>query len=92
MQTFHKFVALPGSASRRNDGTPLKVVTVPYSIQISHSSPLTGSFKCQTVLIKGMSTLLCLKRILEKFNKSVIFGKNTFFSIFVSFKTFSFAL
>ena len=52
----------------------IEVVTVAYHIQFCHSSPLTGSFNCKTVLIIEMSLLLCLKCTFGKFQKSVIFG------------------
>ena len=52
----------------------IEVPTVAYSTQFCHSSTLTGSFNCQTVLIIEMPVLLCLKCVLGKFQKSVIFG------------------
>ena len=52
----------------------IEVPTVAYPTQLCHSSPLTGSFNCETVLIIEMAVLVCLKCILEKFQKSVIFG------------------
>ena len=52
----------------------IEVPTVAYPTQFCHSSPLTGSFNCKTVLIIEMPVLLCLKCILGKFQKSVIFG------------------
>ena len=46
-----------------------EVVTAAYPIQFCHSSPLTGSFNCKTVLIIEMSILLCLKCTFGKFQK-----------------------
>ena len=57
----------------------IKVITAPYSIQIFHSSPLTGSSKCKTIFKIEMATLKRLKRTLWKFQKSVIFGKKHIF-------------
>ena len=78
VQIFHHFFVLPASPSRRLAGTMetpgTEVVTAAYPIQFCHSSPLTGSFNCKTVLIIEMSILLCLKSTFGKFQKSVIFG------------------
>ena len=52
----------------------IEVPTVAYPTQFCHSSSLTGSFNCKTVLVIEMPVLLCLKCILGKFQKSVIFG------------------
>ena len=52
----------------------IEVPTVVCPTQFCHSSPLTDSFNCEAVLIIEMPVLLCLKCILGKFQKSVIFG------------------
>ena len=52
----------------------IEVQTVAYPTQFCHSSPFTGSFNCETVLIIEMPVLLRLKCILGKFQKSLIFG------------------
>ena len=85
--------ALLADLQKRWNTPKIKVITAPFSIQFSHSPPLTGSFKCKTALIIKMSTLLCLKRTLGKFQKYVYFGiKHIFLPFFFSFKMFSFAL
>ena len=50
--------ALLADLQKRWNTPKINVITAPYSIQISHSPPFTGSFKCKTVLIIEMSTLM----------------------------------
>ena len=64
--------ALLADLQKRWNTLEIEVSTVAYPTQFSHSSLLTGSFNCETVLIIKMSTLLCLKRTFGKFQKSVI--------------------
>ena len=66
--------ALLADLQKRWNTPESEVPTVAYPTQFCHSSPLTGSFNCETVLIIEMPVLLCLKCILEKIQKSVIFG------------------
>ena len=66
--------ALLADLQKRWKTPEIEVPTVAYPTQFCHSSPLTGSFNCETVLIIEMTVLLCLKCILGKFQKSVIFG------------------
>ena len=66
--------ALLAALQKRWNTPEIEVPTVAYPTQFCHSSPLTGSFNCETVLIIEMPVFLCLKCILGKFQKSVIFG------------------
>ena len=66
--------ALIADLQKRWNTPEIEVPTVVYPTQFCHSSPLTGSFNCKTVLIIEMPILLCLKCILGKFQKSVILG------------------
>ena len=66
--------ALLADLQKRWNTPEIEVPTFAYPTQFCHSSPLTGSFNCETVLIIEMPVLLCLKCILGKFHKFVIFG------------------
>ena len=66
--------ALLADLQKRWNTPEIEVPTVAYPTKFCHSSPLTGSFNCETVLIIEMPVLLCLKCILGKFQKFVIFG------------------
>ena len=66
--------ALIADLQKRCNTPEIEVPTVVYPTHLCHSSPLTGSFNCETVLIIEMPVLLCLKCILGNFQKSVIFG------------------
>ena len=65
--------ALLADLQKRWNTPEIEVPTVAYPTQFCHSSPLSGSFNCETVLIIEMPVLLCLKCIFGKFQKSVIF-------------------
>ena len=72
---FLRCLDVPLADLQKRWNTPeIEVSTVAYPIQFCHFSPFTGSFSCKTVLIIEMPVLLCLKCILGKFQKSVIFG------------------
>ena len=66
--------ALLADLQKRWNTPEIEVPTVAYPTQFCHSSTLTGSFNCETVLIIETPVLLCLKCILEKIQKYVIFG------------------
>ena len=66
--------ALLADLQKRWNTPEIEVLTVAYPTQFCHSSPLTDSFNCETVLIIKMPVLLCLNCILGKFQKSAIFG------------------
>ena len=86
--------ALLADLQNRWNTPEIEVPTVAYHSQFCHLSPLTGSFNCETVLIIEMPVRLCLKCILGKFQKSVIFGKKHDFlpKYFFSLKTLSIKL
>ena len=83
MQTFHLFFSrwlrpLLTDLQKPRKPPEIEVITPAYPIQFCYSPTLTGSLNCKTVLKIEVWLCLCLKRTLEKFQKSMIFWlKNT---------------
>ena len=87
--------ALLADLQKRWDPPEIEVVTVGDPIQFCHSSPMTGSFNCKTVLIIEMSisVTVCLKCTLKfrKIQNSLMLSlkhdlpKNLFFFFFFFF-------